>query len=64
MKLYSINVTETNANTNPNEPGDNYTPTYYPGTTDIARATAIDIKSGSESVLDFAVPKQRRHPVR
>ena len=43
----------------PNEPGDSYLLTYYPGVTDITRATAIDIKSGSEVVLDFAVPKQQ-----
>jgi len=47
------------ANTNSNEPGDSYTLTYYPGTTDITRATVVDIKSGSEAVLDFAVPKQQ-----
>jgi hypothetical protein len=46
-------------NNNPNEPSDSYLLTYYPGTTDISRATAIDIKSGSEAVLDFAVPKQQ-----
>jgi hypothetical protein len=44
---------------NPNEPGDSYMLTYYPGATDIARATAIDIRSGSEAVLDFVVPKQQ-----
>jgi 5-hydroxyisourate hydrolase-like protein (transthyretin family) len=44
---------------NPNEPSDSYMLTYYPGTTDISRATAIDIKSGSEAVLDFVVPRQQ-----
>ncbi|HET9943948.1 MAG TPA: carboxypeptidase-like regulatory domain-containing protein, partial [Terriglobia bacterium] len=51
-------------NNNPNEPGDNYMLTYYPGVTDIARATAIDIKSGSEAVLDFVVPKQQLFTIR
>ena len=46
-------------NNSPNEPGDNYTLTYYPGVTDITRATAIDIKARSEAVLDFVVPKQQ-----
>ena len=51
-------------NNNPNEPGDNYMLTYYPGVTDINRATAIDIKSGSEAVLDFVVPKQQLFAIR
>ena len=42
-----------------NEPGDSYTLTYYPGVTDINRATAIDIQPGSEAVMDFVVPKQQ-----
>jgi hypothetical protein len=44
---------------NPNEPAESYMLTYYPGVTDISRATAIDIQPGSEAVLDFAVPKQQ-----
>jgi 5-hydroxyisourate hydrolase-like protein (transthyretin family) len=44
---------------NPNEPAESYMLTYYPGVTDISRATAIDIQSGSEAVLDFVVPKQQ-----
>ena len=47
------------ANTSPNEPGDTFTLTFYPGVTDIGRATAIDVKSGSEAVFDFAVPRQQ-----
>jgi hypothetical protein len=60
----AANYTFQGGNTNPNEPGDNYTLTYFPGTTDIARATAVDIKSGSEAVLDFAVPKQQLFTIR
>ena len=52
------------ATTNPNEPADNYSLVYYPGTTDITRATAVEIKSGSEAVLDFAVPKQQLFTIR
>src|SRR4029079_6401990 len=52
------------ATSNHNEPGDNDSLTYYPGTADITRATAIDIKSGSEAVLDFAVPKQQFFTIR
>jgi hypothetical protein len=46
-------------NTSTNDPGDNYTLTYYPGTTDITRATVVDVRSGSELVADFAIPKQQ-----
>jgi hypothetical protein len=51
-------------NNNPNEPPDSYMLTYYPGATDISRATAIDIKSGGEAVLDFVVPKQQLFTIR
>jgi hypothetical protein len=51
-------------NNNPNDPVDNYMLTYYPGVTDIARATAIDIKARSEAVLDFVVPKQQLFTIR
>jgi protocatechuate 3,4-dioxygenase beta subunit len=51
-------------NNSSNEPGDNYTLTYYPGVTDITRATAIDIKARSEAVLDFVVPKQQLFTIR
>jgi hypothetical protein len=51
-------------NNSPNEPVDSYMLTYYPGVTDITRATAIDIKSGSEAILDFVVPKQQLFTIR
>ena len=50
-------------NTSANDPGDSYTLTYYPGTTDITRATPVEIRSGSELVADFAVPKQQNYTI-
>lgn len=47
----------------PNESGDSYVATYYPGTTDISRATAIDIKPGSDLALDFVTPKQQLYTI-
>jgi hypothetical protein len=51
------------ANSSPNDPGDGYALTYYPGTSDITRATALEIRSGAELVADFAVPKQQSYSV-
>jgi hypothetical protein len=50
-------------NNSPNEPGDSYTLTYYPGTTDISRASSVEIRPGSETVLDFAAPKQQLYTI-
>lgn len=47
----------------PNEPGDSYALTFYPGTTDIGRAITIEVSPGSESNLDFVVPKQQLHTI-
>jgi hypothetical protein len=47
----------------PNEPGDSYALTYYPGTTDFARATPIEVRSGNELALDFVVPKQQFYSI-
>lgn len=40
-----------------NENQDPYTFTYYPGTTDLSRATVVDVKSGSDMPMDFVVPR-------
>jgi hypothetical protein len=51
------------SNTSPNEPGDSYLLTYYPGVTDINRATPVDVKSGSEMALDFVTPRQQLYTI-
>jgi hypothetical protein len=43
----------------PNETPDPYTFTYYPGTTDLSRATVIDVKAGADMPMDFTVPRTR-----
>lgn len=50
-------------NSSPNDPGESYALTYYPGATDINRASPIDVKSGNELVLDFVVPKQQFYTI-
>ena len=50
-------------NTSPNEPGDTYAFTYYPGTPDFNRATPIEIRSGNELALDFVTPKQQTYSI-
>jgi hypothetical protein len=50
-------------NTSPNESGDTYILTYYPGTTDISRATPVDVKPGSDIALDFVTPKQQLYTI-
>ena len=47
----------------PNEPGDSYRLTYYPGVMDISRATSVDVKSGSEMTVDFVTPKQELYTI-
>lgn len=47
----------------PNESGDTYIFTYYPGTPDVSRATPVDVKPGSELVLDFVTPKQQLYTI-
>jgi hypothetical protein len=49
--------------TGPNDPGDSYLLTYYPGVTDINRAAPVDVKPGSELAADFVTPKQRLYTV-
>jgi hypothetical protein len=45
-------------------PQDPYAFTYYPGTTDIDRAAAIDVKPGSENAFDLVVPRQPLFKIR
>jgi hypothetical protein len=52
------------ASGSPNESGDSYTFTYYPGVLDISRANAIDVRPGGELVADFIVPKQQLYTIR
>jgi Carboxypeptidase regulatory-like domain len=50
------------------DPADNYLPTFYSGTTDIARASTLEVKSGDEiSGIDFVLalqPSARTYKVR
>jgi hypothetical protein len=48
----------------PNESGDNYALTYFPGVADVSRAIAIDVMPGGEFVADFAVPRQQLYTIR
>jgi hypothetical protein len=48
----------------PNDPGDNYVFTYFPGVTNIAAASVIDVVSGSEMGIDFPVAKQELYSIR
>lgn len=43
---------------------DTYLYTYYPGTTDVSRATMVEVQAGSESALDLVVPKQQLYRIR
>lgn len=45
-------------------PPDPYAFTYYPGTTEIDRAAAIDVKPGSENAFDLVVPRQPLYNIR
>jgi hypothetical protein len=44
-------------NPSANENPDPYTFTYFPGTTDLSRATSVEVKAGSEMPMDFVVPR-------
>ena len=48
----------------PNESGDSYTFTYYPGVQDVSRATVIEVRPGAEVVADFMVPRQQLYTIR
>jgi len=48
----------------PNEPGDSYAFTFYPGVTDSTRATAIDLRPGNDLTLDFVVLRQELYAMR
>jgi len=47
----------------PNETPDPYTFTYYPGTTDQARAMPIELKAGAEIPMDFTVPRAQLYKI-
>jgi len=47
----------------PNDTSDTYVFTYYPGTTDITRATPIEVKAGGELVTDFLVARQQLYKI-
>jgi len=53
-----------NAPASPNESGESYTFTYFPGVTDITRAIAIEVVPGGDFVADFFVPKQQLFTIR
>jgi hypothetical protein len=46
-------------NPSANENPDPYTFTYYPGTTDLSRATVVDVTAGSDMPMDFVVTRTR-----
>jgi hypothetical protein len=48
----------------PNESEDTYAFTYYPGTSELTRATVIDLRPGGDVVADFMVPKQQLYTIR
>ena len=50
-------------NPSPNESGDTYVFTYYPGATDLSRATSIDVKAGAEMAMDFLVPRAQLYKI-
>lgn len=45
-------------------PSDSYVLTYYPGTADVGRALALDVKPGSEAFFDLVAPKQEPYKIR
>src|SRR5215831_3659916 len=47
----------------PNETPDPYTFTYYPGTTDLARAMSIELKAGADIAMDFTVPHSQLYKI-
>jgi hypothetical protein len=47
----------------PNDPGESYLFSFYPGVTDLSLANSIDISSGNEATADFAVPNQQVYTV-
>lgn len=47
-----------------NESGDTYAFTYYPGVTDVSRATAIEVRPGTEFVADLSVSRQQLYTIR
>jgi hypothetical protein len=47
----------------PNETPDPYTFTYYPGTTDQARAMQLELKAGAEIPMDFTVPHAQLYKI-
>src|SRR5262249_51601108 len=47
----------------PNETPDPYTFTYYPGTTDLARAMTVELKAGAEIAMDFSVPHAQLYKI-
>jgi hypothetical protein len=48
----------------PNDPSENYVFTFYPGVTDIATATSLDVTSGNETGVDFLIAKQQSFLIR
>jgi 5-hydroxyisourate hydrolase-like protein (transthyretin family) len=48
----------------PNETPDPFVLTYYPGTTDLSRASIVDVKAGSDSPMDFVVPRTQLFKIR
>jgi hypothetical protein len=48
----------------PNESGDSYAFTFYPGVTDITRAIALEVRPGGDLVADFSVAKQQLFTIR
>ena len=47
-----------------NDPLNSYAFTYYPGVTDIGRATVLDVKSGSDLAVDLPIGTQQLYRIR
>jgi 5-hydroxyisourate hydrolase-like protein (transthyretin family) len=48
----------------PNDPGDSYLFSFFPGVTDIAIASSLEVTTGNEVTGDFFLPKQQVYSVR
>jgi 5-hydroxyisourate hydrolase-like protein (transthyretin family) len=47
----------------PNDTSDTYVFMYYPGTTDLTRATPVEVKAGSELAMDFLAARQQLYKI-
>lgn len=48
----------------PNDPGDSYLFSFFPGVTDLAIASSVEVTTGNEATGDFSIPKQQVYTLR